>query len=73
MTSVAVAIAGGGPGGLVAALFLHRAGHVVTLYERFDRPQPVGSGLMIQPTGLAVLDQLGLAAPLRQRRHRFAA
>lgn len=61
-----IAIAGCGPGGLAAALFLHRAGHRVTLYERFDRPQPVGSGLMIQPTGLAVLDALGLAVPLRR-------
>ncbi len=66
VTSRDVAIAGCGPGGLAAALFLHRAGHAVTLYERFDQPQPVGSGLMIQPTGLAVLDALGLAAPLRQ-------
>jgi 2-polyprenyl-6-methoxyphenol hydroxylase-like FAD-dependent oxidoreductase len=34
------------------------------LFERFDAPQPVGSGLMIQPTGFAVLQQLGLAATL---------
>ncbi len=65
VTSRDVAIAGCGPGGLAAALFLHRAGHAVTLYERFDRPQPVGSGLMIQPTGLAALDALGLAGSLR--------
>jgi salicylate hydroxylase len=35
--------------------------HRATLYERFDRPRPLGSGLLIQPTGLAVLDRLGLA------------
>lgn len=56
-----IAIAGCGPAGLAAALFLHRDGHRVTLFERFDSPQPVGSGLMIQPTGLAVLRELGLA------------
>ena len=33
----------------------------MTLFERFAEPQPVGSGLMIQPTGLAVLERLGLA------------
>ena len=39
-----------------------RQGHAVTLYERFDAPRPLGSGLMLQPTGLAVLAELGLAA-----------
>ena len=65
MKPLDIAIAGCGPGGLGAALFLHRGGHRVTLYERFDTPQPVGSGLMIQPTGLAVLDDLGLGDALR--------
>ncbi len=60
MKSLDIAIAGMGPGGLAAALFLHRAGHRVRLFERFERPQPVGSGLMLQPTGLAALHALGL-------------
>ena len=55
-----IAIAGAGPAGLAAALFLKRAGHRVTLFERFDRPAPVGSGLILQPTGLTVLHRLGL-------------
>jgi 2-polyprenyl-6-methoxyphenol hydroxylase-like FAD-dependent oxidoreductase len=58
--SLDIAIAGAGPGGLAAALFLSRAGHRVRLLERFDRPQPIGSGLMLQPTGLAALHALGL-------------
>lgn len=53
-------MAGAGPGGLASALYLSRAGHRVHLFERFARPQPVGSGLMLQPTGLAVLADLGL-------------
>ena len=65
MTARDIAVAGCGPGGLAAALMLARAGHRVTLFERFASPQPVGSGLMIQPTGLAVLDHLGLGEPLR--------
>ncbi len=56
-----IAVAGCGPAGLAAALLLARDGHRVTLYERFDAPGPVGSGLMIQPAGLAVLRELGLA------------
>ncbi|WP_054532169.1 NAD(P)/FAD-dependent oxidoreductase [Erythrobacter sp. SG61-1L] len=56
-----IAIAGCGMAGLASALLLHRQGHRVTLYERFDQPRPLGSGLMVQPTGLAVLDGLGLA------------
>ena len=61
MKSIDIAIAGCGPAGLCAALLLHRDGHRVTLFERFETPQPIGSGLMLQPTGLAVLGQLDLA------------
>jgi len=55
-----IAIAGAGPAGLAAALYLRRAGHKVTVFERFDEPKPVGSGLILQPTGLTVLGDLGL-------------
>ncbi|MDB5677798.1 NAD(P)/FAD-dependent oxidoreductase [Sphingomonas bacterium] len=58
--SLDIAIAGCGPCGLAAALLLHRDGHCVTLFERFETPRPIGSGLMIQPTGRAVLRELGL-------------
>lgn len=57
-----IAVAGCGPAGLAAGLLLARAGHRVTLFDRMDRPAPVGSGLMLQPTGLAVLAELGLGA-----------
>lgn len=43
-----------------AAILLHDAGYPVQIYEQFDQPGPVGSGLMLQPTGLSVLQQLGL-------------
>jgi salicylate hydroxylase len=64
MRGLDIGVAGCGIGGLAAALLLARDGHQVRIYERFEAPRPVGSGLMIQPTGLAVLDRLGLAAPL---------
>lgn len=60
MKPLEIGIAGAGPAGLAAALFLARAGHRVELIERFDTPAPVGSGLLMQPTGLTVLDALGL-------------
>lgn len=65
MKSLDIAIAGAGPAGLAAALYLRRAGHRVTIFERFDKPAPVGSGLILQPTGLTVLDDLGLLAEIR--------
>lgn len=59
-----IAIAGAGPAGLATALYLDRLGHRVTLFERFDAPRPLGSGLILQPTGLAVLSDLGLHAEI---------
>jgi salicylate hydroxylase len=59
-----IAIVGCGPAGLAAALFLHRDGHRVTLFDQFPEPRPIGSGLMLQPTGLAVLVALGLGADI---------
>lgn len=67
----AIAVAGCGPAGLAAALLLERAGHRVTLVERFATPQPLGSGLILQPTGLAVLRELGLAEALIARGSRL--
>ena len=61
MERLDIGIAGAGPAGLAAALFLARAGHKVELIERFAQPSPVGSGLLMQPTGLTVLDALGLS------------
>lgn len=66
-----IAITGAGMGGLAAATLLARDGHAVTLFERFSAPKPLGSGLVVQPVGLAVLNALGagdearaLGAPL---------
>jgi salicylate hydroxylase len=60
-----IAICGAGPAGLAAALLLHRDGHDVRLFDQFESPRTVGSGLLLQPTGLAVLAQLGLLADIR--------
>ncbi|MEL6487624.1 MAG: NAD(P)/FAD-dependent oxidoreductase [Pseudomonadota bacterium] len=67
MKRLSIAIAGCGPAGLAAALMLDAQGHEVVIYDRFDDPGPVGSGLMIQPSGLAVLDRVGLAQKILAR------
>lgn len=48
-----------------AALALARHGHDVTLLEAFEAPRPMGSGLLLQPTGLKALGALGLEATIR--------
>ena len=60
-----IAIAGCGPAGLASALFLKRDGHAVTLFDQFDTPRPLGSGLLIQPSGQQVLAELGLLEKIR--------
>ncbi len=64
MKTLDIGIAGAGPAGLAAALILSRQGHRVELIERFGQASPVGSGLMLQPTGLTVLSALGLLQPM---------
>ena len=49
-----------------AALALARHGHEVTLLEAFDAPRPMGSGLLLQPTGLKALGALGLETTIRE-------
>lgn len=68
-----ISIAGAGIGGLAAAALLGAGGHRVTVYDQFDRPRPVGSGLVIQPVGQIVLNAVGagdaaraMGAPLRR-------
>ena len=65
MTPLDIAVAGAGPAGLAAALALGSQGHRIMVFDQFDTPKPLGSGLILQPTGLAVLDWLGLGNRMR--------
>jgi 5-methylphenazine-1-carboxylate 1-monooxygenase len=59
-----IAIAGGGIGGLTAALSLAHAGHRVTVFESVRELKPLGVGINLLPHAVAVLDQLGLLPAL---------
>ena len=67
MRALDVGIIGCGTAGSAAAVFLARAGHRVTLYERVPSPGPVGAGITLQPTGLHVVCRLGLYGHLVSR------
>lgn len=57
-------IVGGGIGGLVTALFLHRAGFVVEIYESAREVKPLGVGINLLPHSVRVLRDLGLQGDL---------
>lgn len=60
MEPLDIGVIGCGTAGGAVALLLAEAGHRVTVYERVADPGPVGAGIMLQPTGQAVLARLGL-------------
>ena len=60
MESIRIAIIGSGTAGAAAALFLSRVGHKITLFEKVKHPEAVGAGVMLQPSGMSVLRELGL-------------
>ncbi|WNG18532.1 FAD-dependent monooxygenase [Cystobacter fuscus] len=60
-----ILIAGGGIGGLAAALALQRAGFEPRVFEQAPRLQPVGAGIQLSPNATRTLVQLGCGEALR--------
>lgn len=58
-----VAVLGAGLGGLSAALSLRRAGHTVTLYERYDFSGEVGASLSVASNGSRWIERWGVDVP----------
>ncbi len=57
-----ILIAGGGIGGLTAALCLHQAGHDVSVFESAPELGEIGAGIQLGANAVKVLDSLGLRA-----------
>ena len=60
-----VGVVGCGTGGPAAAVLLARLGHDVEVLEQEPDPGPAGAGLLLQPTGMAVLERLGVLDQVR--------
>ena len=65
-SSKPILIAGGGIGGLTAALCLARKGFETIVFEQAPAFDEIGAGLQVSPNGSRVLHHLGLAAALRE-------
>ena len=73
MRRLNVGIVGCGFAGAASAAFLARAGHRVTVYEEFLEPAAIGAGIVLQPTGMAVLAELGVLDAVLARGTRLDA
>lgn len=60
-------VAGGGIGGMAAALALHRAGLDVTVFERAPAFAEVGTGMSLWPNATRILQSLGLLEQILAR------
>ena len=63
--SMNIAVVGSGIAGTASAWQLARLGHSVTLFEQAQRCGPVGAGILLQPSGQAVLERLGVLAAVK--------
>jgi 2-polyprenyl-6-methoxyphenol hydroxylase-like FAD-dependent oxidoreductase len=62
-----IIIAGGGIGGMAAALSIARRGHNVVVLERQEEFAELGAGIQLAPNAFHVLDTLGVGVPVRDR------
>ncbi len=65
-SSMKVLVAGGGIGGLAAAVALLQCGFDVEVYEQAGELREIGAGIQISPNGNRALDKLGVFHRLRE-------
>lgn len=68
-----IAVIGAGTAGLSASALLGRLGHDVTVIERAELLTTVGAGILLQPSGIGVLSELGCLDHMRQYGQRIDA
>jgi 3-hydroxybenzoate 6-monooxygenase len=62
-----IIVAGGGIGGIAAALALVRQGYKVKVLEQASKLGEIGAGLQVGPNGFAAFDALGVGEQMRAR------
>ena len=62
-----ILVAGGGIGGIAAALALTRQGYAVTVLEQSAQLGEIGAGIQLGPNAFAAFDALGIGAQARAR------
>jgi len=60
LPALRIAVVGCGTAGPAAAVLLRRLGHEVVLFERAPACRAVGAGFLLQPSGMRVLEELGI-------------
>ncbi|MDG2468844.1 MAG: NAD(P)/FAD-dependent oxidoreductase [Pirellulaceae bacterium] len=66
-----IAVSGCGITGTAVAYFLAASGHEVVVFEQSRICGPVGAGLLLQPSGQAVLQEMGLLSDLEAKSQRL--
>lgn len=67
MSGLKIGIAGGGVGGLAAAIALRQQGHEVTVFEQAKGFSRVGADINLTPNVVRAIDGLGAGAAIRER------
>lgn len=67
MSSLKIGIAGGGVGGLAAAIALRKLGHDVTVFEQAKGFSRVGADINLTPNVVRAIDGLGAGPAIRER------
>ena len=73
MNNQRIAVIGAGTAGLCLATLLGRQGHTVTVIERAKALTTVGAGILLQPSGVGVLSEIGCLDHMLQYGHRVDA